>query len=266
MRRILTRRSNKRLELMPPIVVELHLMKHSTAAQLTRFSLGAPAPTRHVMNRFRLLALAALATFACAPSVRTSSAPPAALSADKYHGLLARLQAKDTSIDFTALRLAYAASPEYAPYGSDADSHRDSLDAAFARQDYQRVILEADSALAIDYLDVRTHVLRAYASEQLGDTGAATWNRVVASRLVQSVMQSGSGTVDSPYVVISVREEYAVLGMNNYQRGMQALSECGSRPCDILETTHRETQEKRTFHFDISLPKAYMDRLFGNKR
>ena len=217
------------------------------------------------MNRSQVLALI-LATFACAPSIRSSSAPPPTLSADRYHDLLARLRAKDTSIDFMALRLAYAASPNYAPYGSDADSHRDSLNAALSRQDYQRVILEADSALAIDYLDVRTHVLRAYASEQLGDTATAAWNRVVAARLVQSIMQSGSGTIDSPYVVISVREEYAVLAMNNYQRGMQALSECGTRPCDILETTHRETQEKRTFHFDISLPKAYMDRLFGTKR
>ena len=212
------------------------------------------------------MALLALGTLACAPSIRSSAAPPAASGGAKYHDLLARLQAKDTSIDFTALRLAYATSPEYAPYGSDADAHRDSLNAALGRQDYQRVILEADSALAIDYLDVRTHVLRAYASEQLGDATAAAWNRAVAAHLVQSIMQSGSGTADSPYVVISVREEYAVLGMNNYQRGMQALGECGSRPCDILETTHRETQEKRTFHFDISLPKAYMDRLFGTKR
>jgi hypothetical protein len=218
------------------------------------------------MIRSQLLALLAMASLACAPSTRSSSAPPPAPNVDKYHDLLTRLQAKDTTIDFTALRLAYASSAEYAPYGSDADPRRDSLNAALARRDYPRAVVEADSALAIDYLDARTHVLRAYASAQLGDTAAAAWNRAVAARLVQSIMQSGSGTADSPYVVISVAEEYAVLGMNSYQRGMQALGECGSRPCDILETTHRETQEKRTFHFDISLPKAYMDRLFGNKR
>lgn len=207
-----------------------------------------------------------MATLACAPAIRSPSAPPPAPNADKYHELLARLQGRDTSIDFTALRLAYAASPEYAPYGSDADLHRDSLNVALGKRDYRRVVSEADAALAIDYLDVRTHVLRAYASDQLGDTVAAAWNRAVAARLVQSIMQSGSGTAESPYVVISVAEEYAVLGMMNYQPGMQALGECGSRPCDILDATQRDTQEKRTFHFDISLPQAYMDRLFRNKR
>ena len=30
--------------------------------------------------------------------------------------------------------------------------------------------------------------------------------------------------MDSPYVVTSVAEEYAVLGMNDYERGMQSLS------------------------------------------
>jgi hypothetical protein len=215
------------------------------------------------MNRFHLLTILAVATLACTSSVRRPSAPTPTTSA--YHDILARLQAKDTSIDFTALRLAYAASPDYAPYGSDADDHRDSLNAALERRDYRRVIVEADSALGIDYLDIRTHVLRAYASEQLGDSAGAAWDRLIAARLAQSIIQSGAGTVDSPYVVISVAEEYALLGMNHYQSGMQSLSKCGTRPCDILETTHRDTQEKRTFHFDITLPMTYMRRQFEGK-
>ena len=182
-----------------------------------------------------------------------------------YRELLARLKAKDTLVDFTTLRMAYAASPDYVPYGSDADDHRTAMRAALGKRDHERALQEADAALGVDYLDVRTHVVRAYAAEQLGDTTAAVWDRVVAARLVRSIMQSGAGTVDSPYVVISVAEEYAVLGMNDYERGMQSLSECGTRPCDILEATQRQTHEKRTFYFDISLPKAYLDRLFQGK-
>src|SRR6266446_7766131 len=87
------------------------------------------------MNRSRFLPLLALAIVACTPTVGTSSGPAPATS--EYRKLLVRLQAKDTSIDFTALRLAYAASPDYAPYGSDADDHRDSLSAALARRDYR---------------------------------------------------------------------------------------------------------------------------------
>ena len=193
--------------------------------------------------------------------------PPAAPAPDSYHSLLARLKARDTSIDFTALRLAYAASADYAPYAHESDAlpYWESMNAALERQDYRRVVSQADSALNIDYLDIRTHIVRAHAAEQLGDTNAAAWDRAVADRLFESIMASGRGTRDSPYVVVSMAEEYAVLAMTGYEQGRQSLSECRSRPCDILETTHRDIQKKRTFHFDISLPKAYLNRLHQGK-
>src|ERR1043165_507042 len=159
----------------------------------------------------RSLAPVLLTSIACACGSHgpIPSAPtPASV---RYHDLLAKVQSRDTSIDFTSLRLAYAASSEYAPYGSGADAHRDSMLAAFRRQNFRRAILEADAALTIDYLDIRTHLLRGAASERLGDTAAAGWDRAIAGRLVRSIMLSGSAPVDSPYVVISVAEEYGVL-------------------------------------------------------
>lgn len=133
------------------------------------------------------------------------------------------------------------------------------------RQDFHRALKAADSVLAIEYLDIRTHVLRAYAAEQLGDTVSAAWDRLVAAYLVRSITRSGKGTEDSPYVVISVAEEYAVLGMTGYQRGMQSVGTCGRRDCDVLEATRRDTGQGRTFYFDITIPKGFLDRLFGNK-
>jgi hypothetical protein len=206
-----------------------------------------------------------LLLFLAGPATRVvgQQAPP--LQDSTYHQLLARLKTRDTTIDFTALRLAFAASEDYAPYGSDADVHCDSLSAALEHGDFRRALNEADSALAIDYLDVRTHVLRAYAAEQLGDDAAASWHRAVATLLVRSVAQSGTGAVDSPYVVISVAEEYALLDMTGYRRTLQAVGQCGSKPCDVLEAEHQETGAKRTFHFDISLPSAFLDRIFKPK-
>ena len=214
------------------------------------------------MTIHRTVGMLLLVTMYTIASAQTPTPLP---SPATYRDLLARLKAKDTLVDFTALRMAYAASPDYAPYGSDADEHRTALRDALGKRDYRRALQEADAALNADYLDVRTHVVRAYVAEQLADTAAAAWDRLVAGRLVRSIMQSGAGTVDSPYVVTSVAEEYAVLGMNDYERGMQSLRECGTRPCDILEATQRHTHEKRTFYFDISLPKAYLDRLFQGK-
>ena len=218
-----------------------------------------------VHTRYVGLALT-VALCAVAPAALIAQRPPAPSAATtSYHALLARLRARDTTIDFTALRLAYAASDDYTPYGSAADDYRDSLNAALERNDYARAVSVADSALNTDYLDVRTHVMKAYAAEQLGDSAAALWDRIVAGRLVASIMRSGAGTVDSPYVVISVAEEYAVLGMNGYVRGSQGLGTCGPRPCDVLQVTVRRSGAHRTIYFDISLPSEHLHRVLQGK-
>ena len=200
----------------------------------------------------------------CLVAIANAQRPPR-VQAASYDSLLKRLQTKDTSIDFTALRIALTKSDHYAPYGSDADLYRDSLRAALQRQDFRRVLTYADSALSIDYLDIRTHVLRAYAAEELGDSSSGLWDRAVAGLLVHSIAHSGSGTVDSPYVVISVDEEYALLGMTGYQSNQQSLGRCGSTPCDILEAHNPRTGDKRTFYFDITLPAAFLNRMFQPK-
>src|SRR5687768_14913239 len=93
---------------------------------------------RNTMRSSLLPVPMVLLALGCSPQVRSLSAPIAVT--DTYHALLTRLKARDTSINFTALRLSYAASADYAPYGSDADPHRDSVNAALRRQDYARAI------------------------------------------------------------------------------------------------------------------------------
>lgn len=195
--------------------------------------------------------------------VRVASAQ-APVDARTYAPLLARLQALDTAFDFTRLRLAYAASAAYAP-----DPHPpldDSLRTAFARGDYARVRVLGDTVLAQYPLEIRPRVMRAFAAAQLGDSTAANWDRVIAAKLVRSITESGDGTEQRPYIVISVSEEYAVMNMLGYQRnGTQSDGPCGTHECDILESRNRTTGETRTLYFNIDLPQAYLRRLFNAK-
>jgi hypothetical protein len=187
----------------------------------------------------------------------------APVDASTYAPLLARLQAHDTTLDFTRLRLAYAASAAYAP-----DPHSptdDSLRPVSARGDYARLRVLADSVLAQYPLEIRPRVLRAYAAAQLGDTATANSDRLIAARLVRSIVESGDGTEQRPYVVISVAEEYALMNMLGHQRtGTQSDGPCGTHECDIIETRDR-TGQARTLYFNIDLPQAYLTRLFHAK-
>lgn len=179
-------------------------------------------------------------------------AVPAGAQGD-YSTLLARAQAGDTTVDYTALRMAYAESPKYSPYGTEADDLRDSLAAALSRGDFPAAAKVADAALAIDFLDVRAHMLRAIAADRLGDAAAAARHRDVAERVVASVLSSGDGSETRSYRVITVAEEYAVLGMTGFEPRRQSLGRCVDRRCDVMLAAHRESGEERTFHFDITL-------------
>jgi hypothetical protein len=215
--------------------------------------------------RVHLLMALALGALSGCSAQRSATLPPAPRSGE-YEALLARARAGDSTVDYTQLRLAYAGSAAYAPYGSDADAYRDSARAALAREDFGRVAVEADSALAYDFLGAELHFIRGYAAEQLGDTATAAHHRAIGRRLVESILASGTGaSADSPYVVISVAEEYAVLGVLGYRRGTQALSECRGQPCDVLAGTHGETGQERTFYFDIAMPYATLARKFKSR-
>ncbi|HET7461140.1 MAG TPA: DUF4919 domain-containing protein [Longimicrobium sp.] len=180
-----------------------------------------------------------------------------------YRALLARAQAGDESVDFTALRKAWAASPEYAPYGSDADEHADSMRAALERSDWARAIREADAVLAVTWLDTDAHVMKAFAAGRMGDAPAAERERMVARRIVQSVADSGAGTQQSPFVVVTVAEEYAYLRMNGFEPSVQGLDRCGDRECDRMDAVNPDTSERRTFYFDITLPAGHLRRSLG---
>ena len=66
-----------------------------------------------------------IAVLATAPALVLAQQPLPS-GPDSYRTLLTRLQAKDTTIDFTALRLASTRDSGYAPYGSAAGVHWDS--------------------------------------------------------------------------------------------------------------------------------------------
>lgn len=201
-----------------------------------------------------------LLTLAFSASAAGAQQPAGAAS---YHDLLRRVQAGDTTVDFTALRMAYAASPEYDPYTTDADEHRDSATAALHARDFPRAVKEADAAVDAEFLNARLHLLKAYIAAQSGDSATSVRERGLAERMGRSIFASGDGSQQHPFKVIAVQEEYALIGLMGYRPAGQSLGECGPHPCDVMEVTDRETGGKRTLFFDISLPMGSLERELG---
>jgi hypothetical protein len=181
---------------------------------------------------------------------------------NSYETLLAQLKSGNTAIDYTALRYARAEQPGYNPYEGLADPAKGDLFRAIAAADFDRVATLANDVLGRDYTDIDAHAALAVVLERRGMTQEAMFERAVADGLLRSIQDSGNGMApETAYVVISVAEEYSLLGARNVQVARQSLVQSARGPVDALEVVNPANGERSTVYFDVSRLFAAMTRL-----
>ncbi|MSQ67103.1 MAG: DUF4919 domain-containing protein [Gammaproteobacteria bacterium] len=182
----------------------------------------------------------------------------AAAEAD-YASLKARLQGGDTSLDFRALRLAYADSPAYAPNHVSSLVQRRAVEKALAAEHFSEAIPLLEKWLAQDYLNPFAHLgaVRAYA--KTGDTARSQLHDAVVVGLFDSICRRDEGRSENrPCPVVSIDEEHFFLVMNGFRIDSQHGAMCqGELPCNVYEVVNRKTQAAVTVYLDISRPLRY---------
>jgi hypothetical protein len=150
--------------------------------------------------------------------------------ADSYSASLMRLKHKDLTIDFGALRRAYAQTPDYHPDDPAMIAMRREMDRDFDSGDRGAAIRIARQLLARDYIDIDAHRILERSAVPCAD-----FHRAVADRLTQSILDSGDGkTPATAYRVLSIDEEYAVLDHLGLQAAAQSLLEQQGHHYDSL--------------------------------
>src|SRR6266850_7871936 len=90
-------------------------------------------------------------------------------------------------------------------------------------------------------------------------------HRAIARGLISSISASGDGkTPETAFPVISVREEYIYLLVNDYKVTMQALLQTKDGPVDAMSAVNNKTGRNETVYFGInrlfaSLAKQFPD-------
>jgi hypothetical protein len=157
------------------------------------------------MARRKLL----LAVFALigvlAPSLPFVAGHAAGVEPLDYSALLARVKQHDLTVDFSALRRAYAQTADYRPDDPAMTALRRSMDRDFDdghRADARQI---AKQILVHGYIDIDAHRIL-----EEGDTSCADYHRTVADGLTQSILDSGNGkSPATAFLVLSIDEEYA---------------------------------------------------------
>lgn len=202
----------------------------------------------------RLLAVLALAL----------AAPAAAQEgADDYPRLLARFQAGDSTVDVTALRMAYTRTDAYDPYGTDDVDQVRAMWGHLNGGRHAEAAQAAEGLLARNWLDIRTHVAAMAAYAELGDDSASLLHRRAAERLVASIGGPEEGrTPETAMRVIEIGEEYGYLQLNGLRPVGQALADCGEARCDAVNVQGRDGK-RFTVYFDVDIPYRWLTGRMG---
>jgi hypothetical protein len=193
----------------------------------------------------------------------TQLASDSSFSAPAIFDALAAKALAGDSVDYGELRLAWVRDERYSPYGSPSDEHFRRLRPALDADDLPLARSLLDSIIAFEFVSIAAHVSLADVAARMGDEAVSASHRRIANGMLRSILESGSGTNAAPWVVISVREEYALLHHLGLRMLRQGLTRCaGGQPCDALSVRNAETGEERELYFDVSFPMAFLDRLF----
>ncbi|HEX8284437.1 MAG TPA: DUF4919 domain-containing protein [Pyrinomonadaceae bacterium] len=227
-------------------------------------------------NRMLTASLLLLCAFAHAPTQSATGSPqPAQASAPqeapkagaaqtqrpgagRYEELLQRLKKGDRTVDLGELRMAYAESKDYSPYGGDREA-RGAMFAALRAGDWEAALKQSAKILDKNYVDINAHFGAHVANARKGDAEKAAFHKFVLDGLVKSVRGSGDGkSMETAFVVISTDEEYALLNLMGLRPAGQSLMAGGGHRYDMLEAVDPKTNEQQKFYFQIDKPYGWL--------
>jgi uncharacterized protein DUF4919 len=190
-----------------------------------------------------------------AASSETFSQPKSAQAPhSSYATLLERAKKGDQSVDFKELRLAYAETAQYKPYGADRASRQKMFDGLNAKE-YAQALELAEKILAVNFLDMNGQFGAFIAHRELGNADKAAYHKFLFDGLVNSVHKSGDGkSTSTAFVVISTDEEYVLLNWLGLRATGQSLIREDDHVFDLMKAVDRETNDVVSYYFNIDKP------------
>ena len=197
----------------------------------------------------------------CSTAVRKPGDNTGNINSDSiYNEIVSQIKNGSEDVDFTELRMVYANSSSYDPYGKDYDVKK-SMRRAYDNGDYEGVVRYAKELIGDNFLDINSHVFCGMAYKKMGDKEKRDYHGFIALGLLNSIIGSGDGkTPETAFRVISVTEEYALLDMWGLKMSTQWLLEENGHEYDKLEAEDIDTGEKVTLYFNVDLPLRWSKR------
>ena len=215
--------------------------------------------TRGLLMKSVLMALCLALTLSGGALAAGDAAKPAVKP--DYASMKAQLQAGDPDVDYLALRMAHADSPDYLPNSPDSLIRRKAVQDALEARKFDVAVTLLEKWLAADFLNPFAHLGAIRAYREVGDEARLKFHNAVVDGLFNSICGRDEGQSENrPCTVLSIDEQHFFLVMHGFMVNGEYGTTCGDgRPCQVYEVTKQNTNEKFTLFFDISRPLAFQD-------
>ena len=146
---------------------------------------------------------------------------------DSLMSLFEAFLAEPTAERFLALRDVVSALPDYEPYGPWLSDAWELFDAGRfeAARDYLQ------SLMPNWLLSPRAHALLSFAHSKAGHSAKAKAEMWVSAQLLESILSTGDGSEERPYLVLQTADEYHVLEHLGKTAQQQSLVPKGESLC-----------------------------------
>ena len=180
-----------------------------------------------------------------------------------YKELLGKVQNGDLSVDFKALRFAFADAENTKALDEDRGA-RYKMFKALSDKKYKDALKMAEDGLKKAYVDANLHFVAHTANKELGNFEKADFHKKVLTKILDSIQNGGDGkTAQTAFMVINVDEEYTLLRFLGYQMQSQELDKTEGHTFDVLIVTNPKKQETRKLYFNIDKIWAGYEKTFG---
>lgn len=168
----------------------------------------------------------------------------------RYRALLAKITPEAKPADWTALRLAFAETPDFAAIDERLPAIHDELIRSATAHDNRSVVALSETVLASDPVDGFAHVAAFNAYGELKDMQAVSPHMAASLRIYFSIIETDGLKPETARVVISEREEDFVALFEHRKITARQRAHIGEHDYDLVETINGKG-EKAAYYFQI---------------
>lgn len=173
-----------------------------------------------------------------------------------YEDLLNKAKKGETSLDFRALRYAFADITPVEKRTVEPKLHVQMM-TLLNEKKFKDVLKISDEIHKTHFVDMNSHVMASLAYQGLRDAKRSKFHEGIYVGLVNSILNNGDGnTAKTAYSVITIAEQFVVLDAIELKRGPHVVEVVDGQTYNVMTATEKASGQAVKVYFNIEKAKT----------